>query len=170
MDSNWLWQIFFGPVCQNEGLSESLTQPLQWLTLRCFELKVFFSVFFQSKQVISQMCVPFMPAVYRGSLEKASQLSKNINPKLSTGSCGLIQVFFIVSYAQFFQNIFISTRKLLNPTHPLQCFVLRVAVFLNVGELQLEEIWFHQKLQKLLSLSAPDIFIHLSLCSCLQKY
>ncbi len=27
-DSNWLWQIFFVHVCQNEGQSESLTQPL----------------------------------------------------------------------------------------------------------------------------------------------
>ncbi len=34
----------------------------------------------------------------------------------STAMCGVIQVFFIVSYAQFFQNTFISTRKLLNAT------------------------------------------------------
>ncbi len=67
-------------------------------------------------------------AVYRGSLLKASKLYKNIHPKLSTALCGIIQVFFIVSHAQYFQNTFISTRKQLNPTHPIQDFMLRVMV------------------------------------------
>ncbi len=39
-----------------------------------------------------------------GSLSKASKLSKNVRPKLSAASCGKIQVFFIVLYAQYLQN------------------------------------------------------------------
>ncbi len=54
--------------------------------------------------------------------------------QLSTASCGLIQVFFIVSYAQFFQNTFILARKLLNPTlWPSAPYLL----FTNVGVLRL---------------------------------
>ncbi len=91
------------------------------------------------------------------------QLSKDVHPKLSTASCGIMQVFFIVSYAQSFQNTLIPAIKLLNPTHLIQCFVLQVTVTLNVGEVWLKLKCFGQELQKLLSLSASDIFTRLQI-------
>ncbi len=42
MDSNWVWQIFFVPLCQNEERSNSLMQPLlQWSKIKEFEVKIF---------------------------------------------------------------------------------------------------------------------------------
>ncbi len=43
MDSNWLWQTFFVTVHQNEGQSESLTQPL--LQILCTPVNCKSSVF-----------------------------------------------------------------------------------------------------------------------------
>ncbi len=45
--------------------------------------------------------------------------------------------------------------------HVTQCFVSRVTVILNVGELDSNKYDFCQKLQNLLFLSAPDIFVDL---------
>ncbi len=42
-------------------------------------------------------------------------------------SCGINQFFFIMVLAKFFQNIFISARKLQNPTH-----LVRYAVLLTI--------------------------------------
>ncbi len=71
---------------------------------------------------------------------------------MSAASCGIIQVFLIVFYAQCFQNTFILARNLLNSTHPIQCFMSHALIILN-GELWLKLEWFHLKLQKLLFLS-----------------
>ncbi len=56
-------------------------------------------------------------AVFAGSLWrysfKISKPSKNVHPKLSAASSGVMQVLFI-------QNTLILAKKLLNPTHPVQ--------------------------------------------------
>ncbi len=61
----------------------------QLLNLRCLELKIFYS--FQCSSTIIAC-----------SFLKASKLSKSVHPKLSSASCDIIQVFFIVSHAQHF--------------------------------------------------------------------
>ncbi len=66
-----------------------------------------------------------MQAAHESTLLKASKLSTNIHLKLATASCGTIQVFFIVLYAQYIQITFISARRLRGPKLLIQCFVSR---------------------------------------------
>ncbi len=76
---------------------------------------VFFSFQSSSTEIgwFKNACSPLL-AVYGDALLKIKQLSKIIHQKPSAASCGIIQVFLVVSYAQNFQNAFISDRKLLN--------------------------------------------------------
>ncbi len=84
--------------------------------------------------MIPKMCDTLLLAAYKGSLPKSLKPAS----KLSTALCGLIQVFLIVLYAQYFQNTFISARKLQNSTHPIQSPVLQTTVILDVGEFRLK--------------------------------
>ncbi len=54
-------------------------------------LKIFFPpAFLHGKWVISKMCAPFLLSAYGDTFLKTLKLSKNIHPKLSTASCGII--------------------------------------------------------------------------------
>ncbi len=101
-----------------------------------------FEFFFFSLQCSSMVNRWFLNHPFAGCLSRYSPESiktfLNFHPKLSSALCGIIQVFFIMSYAQYFQTFLFLARKLLNPTHLNQCFVLRVTLSPNVGELRLE--------------------------------
>ncbi len=86
----------------------------------------FLPLFLHGKQIFFYKCEALTEAAFAGSLWrcsfKTSKPSKNVHPKLPVALCGIIQVFFIMSYAQYFQNSFTLTRKLLNHTsNPMFC-------------------------------------------------
>ncbi len=72
----------------------ALCQTLQTVIFHCkfsFVNQCFFlPLFLHGKHVISLL------TVYGGSLLKTSKSFKNVRPNVSTASCGLIQVFFIM--------------------------------------------------------------------------
>ncbi len=87
---------------------------------------------FQLSSTVNRWLKKCKPCTFAGSIWSytftAPKSSRNIHPKLSTTLCGIIQVFFILPCAQYFQNTFLLARKLLNSTHPVRCFVSRVTL------------------------------------------
>ncbi len=80
--------------------------------------------FLPAKTGFFQKCEPLTLAAFAVGLRRysftTSKLLKNVHPKLSKASCGMIQVFCLVSWAQYFQNTLISDKKPPNPSHPVQ--------------------------------------------------
>ncbi len=86
--------------------------------------RIFFSAFLHSGRVISKMHKHFCWQSLLKCPFKTLNSFVCLNPR--------------VSYSQYFQNTFMSARKLWNPAHQVQCSVSQVSVFSNVCELQLK--------------------------------
>ncbi len=116
---NWKW-LFTTKFCFLISYS-----PLDFLDWRFLE-------FLHGKPVIFKICahVRWQPVKVHSW---KNQNSKNFHPKLSTALCGIIQIFFIMLHAQYFQNTLIWARKLQHVRSSVLCCLL----VLNIGELQL---------------------------------